>query len=459
MPSGPWHWRAVLPLIGLVLLGTAVSLNVWTPSLYTTIMSAILAKPGAGLGPSPFWDLDYLLMKTTCWQQGVNVYVRNPCDLFIQPMDYSPLWLRMQFLALDRSWAVPLGIGLAALFCLSFAALVPSARWRVQVVIGLASFSPVSVFAVERANMDIIIYLFSLLSGIALAARGGVRFTGYGLLLGAGLLKFYPVVALVVVVRERLTVCLGLVVASVGIIAGFSYWYYDELTAAIGNIWSGAYFADHIGFKLLPGGIVRGALQPIFAVVVGEDWGATAAKSRVLGYVVASLLMLSLCTFVVWTARSAERRHSVSALPPRYGALLQIGAVLMVGCFFAGESVGYRGIMLLLTLPGLVLLGRPEVSPRLRLLSRFTVVLILLTMFRIPVTGALAAHNLKVENSAWVALLWVSFELAWWWIVSFLLALLTSSILESTAWRETRALLSPVIRGCANRQLVRQTGG
>jgi hypothetical protein len=398
-------------------------------------------------------------MKATCWQQGVNVYVRNPCDLFIQPMDYSPLWLRMQFLALDRSWAVPLGIGLAALFCLSFAALVPSARWRDQVVIGLASFSPVSVFAVERANMDIIIYLFSLFAGIVLASRRGVRFAGYALLLGAGLLKFYPVVALVVVVRERLTVCVGLVVASVGVIAGFSYLYYDELTAALGNITGGLYFADHIGLKMLPVGIIRiGALQPIFALVVGEDWGATAAKSRILGYVVASLLMLSLCMFVVWTARSARQRHSVAALPPRYGALLQIAAVLVAGCFFAGESVGYRGIMLLLALPGQMLLGRSEVSPRLRLLSRFTVILILLTMFRIPVTGALAAHNLKVENSALVTLLWISFELAWWWIVSFLLALLTNSILESTAWRETRAFFSPVIRGFANRKPLRQTG-
>jgi len=440
LPSGSWHWRAVLPSIGLVLLGTTVCLNVWAPALYTSIMSAIMPGPGAGVEARPFWDTQYLLLKVTCWQRGVNVYVTNPCDLFIDPMDYSPLWLRMQFLALDRSWAVPIGIGLGTLFCLSFAALVPSARWHDQLVIGLASFSPVSVFAVERANMDIIIYLISLLTGIALANPGSVRFAGYGLLLGAGLLKFYPLVALVVVVRERLTVCLELVGASLGVIAGFSYWYYDELTAAIGNIWIGTYFTDLIGSKMLPGGIIRiAALQPIFTLVVGADWGATGAKSRILGYGVAFLLILSLCALVVWTARSAERRHSVTALPPKYGALLQIGAVLMAGCFFAGVSVGYRGIMLLLALPGLVLLSRPEVSPLLRSLSRFTVILILLAMFRIPVTGALAAHNLQVENSALVALLWVSFELAWWWIVSFLLALLTSSIIESTAWRETRA--------------------
>src|SRR6476659_7217475 len=85
LPSGSWHWRAVLPSIGLVLLGTTVCLNVWAPALYTSIMSAIMPGPGAGVEARPFWDTQYLLLKVTCWQRGVNVYVTNPCDLFIDP--------------------------------------------------------------------------------------------------------------------------------------------------------------------------------------------------------------------------------------------------------------------------------------------------------------------------------------------------------------------------------------
>src|SRR5205814_9674208 len=92
-----------------------------------------------------------------------------------------------------------------------------------------------------------------------------------------------------------------------------------------------------------------------------------------------------------------------------------------------------RGIMLLLALPGLLLFSRPQVPTRLRRLSWITVILILLVMFRIPISGYLATHNVRVQNSAFAALIWMLFELAWWWIVSFLLMLLSSSIFHSKA--------------------------
>src|SRR5205814_869559 len=165
--------------------------------------------------------------------------------------------------------------------------LVPSPRWRDQLVFGLASFSSVSFFAIERANVDIVVYLVSISAAIALASNRGIRFAGYGLLLGAGLMKFYPLAALVLVVRERLWVCLVLIVTAFGVIIGFTRSYYDELTAALRNISSGLYFADHIGATILPVGIRHGAFQPIFSLLVGGDWGASSSKSLALGYVIA----------------------------------------------------------------------------------------------------------------------------------------------------------------------------
>src|SRR5207237_7257891 len=129
------------------------------------------------------------------------------------------------------------------------------------------------------------------------------------------------------------------------------------------------------------------------------------------------------------------RRHYVAALRQKEGVLLQIGAALVVGCFFAGESVGYRAIMLLLTLPGLLSLDRPGVPHRLRLLSRSTIISILLVMYRLVTIGFLDRHALNVANSALAALIWIAYELIWWWIVAVLSALLTCYILESAAWR------------------------
>src|SRR5262249_18094897 len=147
----------------------------------------------------PFFDLEFLRTTTTCWWRGVDVYVSNPCDPLNRPMDYSPLWLRMDFLAFDRTWTVPLGLGLAVLFYLSLGFLIPSRRWRDQALIWLASVSSVSVYGVERGNNDIIMYLLALAAGIVTTGGAVSRLTGYGLLTIGGLLKFYPVVGLIVV--------------------------------------------------------------------------------------------------------------------------------------------------------------------------------------------------------------------------------------------------------------------
>jgi hypothetical protein len=434
--SGSWRWRAILPAIDLGLLGAAVALYVWAPSLYMSILSALMLRPSHRY---PFFDFEYLLTNATCWQRGVNVYISNPCDPANRPMGYSPLWPRMSFLAINPGWTVFFGLGLAVLFCLSLAVLVPSRRWRDLVVIGLASVSSLSLYALERGNVDLIIYFFALAAGIALAGSAVVRLVGYGLLLGAGLLKFYPVAALVVVVRERLIACIGIALASIAIIVGFVLSYYDELIAALRNIPSGSYFWDSIGARQLPGGIGY-VLQPILTRIGAAGW-SPAANSRILIYAVAFLLMVSLCTLVAWMAISAEHRHHIAALPPRYGALLQIGAALMVGCFFAGQSVGYRAILLLLVLPGLALLDRPEIPSRLRRLSRYTTVLILVVMFRLAIIDIFYRHDLSPLNSASAGLTWIGFELAWWWIIGVLLALLTCFFFESRAWQDARIFL------------------
>ena len=432
--AGSWGWRAILPAIGLGLLGTASALYAWARPVYMSILSAFMLRPYH----IPFFDFEYLLTTATCWQHGVNVYLWNPCDELNRLMGYSPLWLRMRFLAIDHSWSAPLGLALAVLFCLSLAALVPTRRWRDQLAIGLVAFSPLTIYGVERGNIDLLVYLVALIAGFALAGDFVVRVVGYGLLLGAGILKFYPIVALVVVVRERLATFIAVAIVSAAITLGFAAFYYQELLAALRNLPFDGYFWDSIGAKQLPGGIGY-VLQPILARLGGTGW--IPANSRILIAVVACLVIAMLLSIVIRIAISAEYRRQIAALPPRYAALLQIGAALIIGCFFAGESVSYRAIMFLLAMPGLVLLDQPLVPRRLRLLVRCTTILIIVVMFRLAVIGVLTRFNLGPKSSALAGLTWIGFELAWWWIISVLAALLTCSILESTAWRELWTLL------------------
>src|SRR5436305_13674755 len=96
-PSLSWRKRVVLPAVDLGILGATTALYVWAHPIYMSVLSALMIWPN----PTAFFDFEYLLTNATCWRRGVDVYVNNPCDAFDRPMGYSPLWLLIDFLALD----------------------------------------------------------------------------------------------------------------------------------------------------------------------------------------------------------------------------------------------------------------------------------------------------------------------------------------------------------------------
>ncbi len=436
-PAPPSAARKLfLPLGGLILLAAASALNMVARPVYMGLMARVMFIPF----PTPFLDLDYLLNSATCWQRGVDVYAANPCDQLDRPMTYSPLWLRMGFLAIDRGWSVPLGLGLAILFCLSLALLPPTRRWRDLAIIGLAAVSSPAVFALERGNFNVVIYLAALAAGLSAACIGPVRIGGYALLLLMGLLKFYPLAGLLAVLRERLFVCLGLALAASATFAGFLLAYRGELARMAPNIPRSGYYSEMIGAVQLPGGLGE-ALSPLIGPTLGPGAAGVVANSPVLMLAAGALLVAFAGAVALWLVVPAAHRRTIAAIPPRQSALLLIGGVMIVACFFAGQSVGYRGVLLLLVLPALLVLDRPNVPPALRRVGHYTILAILIVMFRVMVISALAGLGTTPVFWALVAILWIAGQLLWWWIVAVLIGLLGCLVVELPAGRDLRSVL------------------
>jgi len=75
---------------------------------------------------------------------------------------------------------------------------------------------------------------------------------------------------------------------------------------------------------------------------------------------------------------------ALAPLPRLERILLAIGNAVITGCFFAGQSVGYRGVFLLLATRGLLALSRSSVREA-RVVSFVTGVVIVLLMWgRVP---------------------------------------------------------------------------
>jgi hypothetical protein len=125
-----------------------------------------------------------------------------------------------------------------------------------------------------------------------------------------------------------------------------------------------------------------------------------------------------------------EFRSGLTSLPDLDRVLLVIGSAVIAGCFFAGQSIGYRGVFLLFVLPGLLGIARSPVR-ELRAVGLGAAVVIVLLMwgecFRLVLEGA-GAGGAEV-------LFWLLRELCWWWTVSVMLAVLADFLREAPILR------------------------
>src|SRR6516164_8581211 len=257
-------------------------LYLWARPVYDTALTWY------GIHPFdfPFLDLDAITAAVECFRRGLDVYNPNPCDVLGRPHSYSPLWVAASGLPVSRAWTTPLGLGLDLIFLLSLAALPTPAERRNEWLMLAAVLSTMSVYAVERANIDVIMFLLTLLAGIALAgpSSGGRmaagRRYGYPLILFAALLKFYPIAGLLVALREQRVAFVTVILVIMGATVIFIAAEHNELARVYAMIPAGPYYTDFFGAKNLPYGIIE--------LIYGPAWGP-------MIHFLASVLLVALC--------------------------------------------------------------------------------------------------------------------------------------------------------------------
>lgn len=112
----------------------------------------------------------------------------------------------------------------------------------------------------------------------------------------------------------------------------------------------------------------------------------------------------------------------------------------MAGCFFTGASIGYRGVFLIFSLPGLLVLSRGGKPAAIRALFSAAGFLVIFVMwgefFRLAIGRAGAGSWINIG-------FWLGRELAWWWIMGVLGGLLLRFVIDSEIGRRL-ILLRPL---------------
>lgn len=378
---------------------------------------------------SPFVDISGALAAWECARQGVDVIVSDPCDVLTRGYNYSPLWMAAAGIPLGIDDTMAVGLILDVIFLVSLCLLPPPQRPLELLLMVTATVSTMVVFAVERANPDILIFLLALAAGVLAECRTSVRLIGYCLALVAALLKYYPIMVLTIVFRERLTIfcVVGLIIA--GTLVVFWGQYHVEIARGLPNIASGRYDTDLFAAKNLP--FMLGMV--VESVAESSPFAAPVGKIITFGlYAALVAACIAICRRLL---RFADLRAALASLPDRERVLLVIGSAVIAGCFFAGQSIGYRGVFLLLVMPGLLTISRSPGGDVRNLGLRASVVIVLLMWgecFRLGVDRGLAlAGGSELFIGEVKISFWLIRELGWWWTVAVMLAVLTDFLRAS----------------------------
>ncbi|HYL49855.1 MAG TPA: hypothetical protein VET84_10850 [Stellaceae bacterium] len=371
----------------------------------------------------PFIDTHTVLSARVCAAHGIDPFVSNPCDVLVRPFLYSPLFL-LEAGVHELGANVPLGFALDIGFILSLLCL-PAARMRHDFsVMALAVLSSVTAFAVERGNFELSLFIAAAIAGrLALGRSAVTRMVGYGLMLAAALAKYFPAVLMALTLRERPRLFFAVNAIAAAAIATFVFGYRHDLLIAYANMPREDYFGDMFGAVTLPYG-----LRTLFP---GFPAGVALAGLTLL-VVIAAILM----------ARQTAIAEAYDDLPEAERVFLAIGCLLMVGCFFAGQSIAYRGIHLLFALPALATLARSARNPTVRQLFAVTVPITLFLMWR-EAFHHFAILILPSALPAW----WLAQQFAWWWLMAVLAGLSVCFMRHSTMGQMAAGLWLPRLFG------------
>ena len=424
--------RYILPLLGLALLAIFAVLYAFDIDAYSRVLATIGIKPLK----YPFMDWEAIAAVIKCWNNNIDVYIANPCDAFNRVHTLSPLWLRAVFIPTDRVWTMPIGIGIVVAFWLSLFWLVKPANWRELIVFALACTSTMIVFALERANVDVILFVMLVVAGVLSTGPLASRILSYALILLAGLLKFYPLIGLSTALRERPRTFLVIAAAAGLIVVGFFYRFRTEIAATLNNAPYGGHASELFGAVNLPVGSPRYALL----LFPGRE---QFAWFTALPVAIMAVLLIVTAVQVIRLARNGDLATAFARMPERDAMFLVIGAAVIAGCFFAGQSVNFRGVHLIFVVAGLVALRRAaDARPTRATLTRALIIVVFLMwegLFRHALPHDEVA-GLGPARLAPFGLFWLIREVLWWRLVALLLGILVIFSVRSELFAALQAI-------------------
>jgi hypothetical protein len=322
----------VLGSLGVSFLAVAIPRVLWDVDLWPRL--------GVPSGPSLFFDTRNVTAALECRRLGFDPLVTNPCDPRGRPLNYPRVWLVLRWLGLNQSHTDVLAVTFILLFFAALLLLMGRITLGEGILVAIAACSPSVMFAVERANMDIVVFSLLVLAVIVWRRRtAGAKVTSPLVVLLAATTKIYPVFGLpaFLFLRSRKAARTALVCA--GAFAVYALVTIRDIQAVARVAPQGDYHA--FGARILPAGI--------YHLFVPDRWQGGAITKQLVAII--PVLVAAPILWLWGRRRLPEVDHSADSAS-RLAFLL--GSLIFLGTFAVGNNFDYRLVFVLLTLPQLL---------------------------------------------------------------------------------------------------------
>lgn len=313
------------------------------------------------MGPSLFNDSRVITAGAESYYLGFDPLLDNPMMPTKNVMNYPRIWHFLLFWGLNQDHTILFGMVLVVLYLIGLSiAMSVGSRSLGWILVAFCAASPASLLAIERGNVDLLIFFFLVVAVVFLA-----RFPIWsaGLLVFSTMLKLFPVF------------CLPVILIRVG---GRKGWLIFGLSLVV----CAAYFAIIHSDLLL---INAGTPRPLDLA-----YGKNVLFGALSNFLNKNLDWWSwLAFFVAFSSSYFVGKYWIKIGPQELSSLegsslFVGGSFIYAGTFLIGNNWDYRLVFLILTIPcvvSLICVARHSLSKRLMWVYVSAVILLFWYLF------------------------------------------------------------------------------
>lgn len=289
-----------------------------------------------------FSDLHVIVSGYETTVSGGNPYISNETDPWNRLYNYPRAWMILAYSGLDHQNLFFLGLCMMFIFYFVAVKFLKGLTWYEGLYCGLLLVSPVSLLAIERGNVDVIIFIvLALAVKIYSGKRKISKMLTFLIVSIMSLLKLYPVFSIFIFLNERKYLFIKIVGLMFIILVFYFIYSWVDLLYIFRNTPDAPSRA--YGATILP-------LHGLYKIL-GSHYDLR-PYFRLTALALGNLILFVIVIYCIFKLKKSSN-HMKNATESYFLPAFHLGAGIYLGSFAIGSNWEYRMIFIIFMIPQL----------------------------------------------------------------------------------------------------------